>query len=145
MRIMGLDYGSKTVGVALTDDLLMTAQPVETITRDSEKKLRRTMARIEELVKEYEVGLIVVGLPLNMDDSIGERAEKSMEFAEMVGRRTGLKVIMQDERLSTEAAKETLTEMGVRGRDLKTYVDKIAAAYILEEYLNGREQDSIKG
>ena len=139
MRIMGLDYGSKTVGVAITDDLQMTAQPVETILRDSEKKLRRTLARIEELVKEYQVGEIVVGLPLNMDDTVGERAEKCMEFAEKVKARTGLAVAMQDERLSTEAAKETLTEMGVKGRDLKQYVDKIAAAYILEDYLNGRQ------
>ena len=139
MRIMGLDYGSKTVGVAITDDLLLTAQPVETIKRDSENKLRRTLARIEELIKEYEVSEIVVGLPLNMDDSVGERAQRSMEFAERLKNRTGLSVVMQDERLSTEAAKETLTDMGVKGRDLKQYVDKIAAAYILEDYLNGRQ------
>ena len=139
MRIMGLDYGSKTVGVAITDDLLMTAQPVETIKRDSESKLRRTLARIEELIKQYEVTQIVVGLPLNMDDTVGERARRSIDFAEKLKNRTGLEVIMQDERLSTEAAKETLTDMGVKGRDLKTYVDKIAAAYILEEYLNGRQ------
>lgn len=139
MRIMGLDYGSKTVGVALTDALGITAQPLETITRDSEKKLRRTLARIEQLVKEHEVDEIVIGLPLNMDDSEGERAVKAREFAEKVGARTGLKITMQDERLSTVTAMETLSEMGVKGRDMKTYVDKIAAAYILEDYLNERK------
>lgn len=139
MRIMGLDYGSKTVGVAISDDLLLTAQPVETITRESENKLRRTFARIEQLVQEYQVELIVLGLPLNMDDTRGERADKTLEFKEKLEKRCGLEVVLQDERLSTIAAKETLTEMGVKGRDLKQYVDKIAASYILQDYLNGRE------
>ncbi len=142
MRIMGLDYGSVTVGVALTDELLMISQPVETIRRKSENKLRRTLARIEELVSENDVGLIVVGLPLNMDDTAGERAVKATEFAEMLKRRTGLQVVMQDERLSTETAKETLYEAGVKGKDLKQYVDKVAASYILQDYLNGREQNN---
>lgn len=139
MRIMGLDYGSKTVGVAVTDDLLITAQPLETIERAQENKLRRTLARIEEIIKEYDVCEVVVGLPLNMDDTAGERAEKSREFAEKIQRRTGLPVHMQDERLSTFAAEETLDEMGVRTRDQKQYIDKIAAAFILEDYINGRQ------
>lgn len=139
MRIMGLDYGAKTVGVAITDELLLTAQPLETIKRDSENKIRRTLARIEEIVNEYGVTEIVVGLPLNMDDSEGERAAKSREFAGRIEKRTGLPVKLQDERLSTFAAGEVLDEMGVHGRDQKTYIDKIAAAYILEDYLNGRE------
>ena len=139
MRIMGLDYGSKTVGVAISDDLLLTAQPVETITRESENKLRRTFARIEQLVQEYQVELIVLGLPLNMDDTRGERADKTLEFKDKLEKRCDLEVVLQDERLSTIAAKETLTEMGVKGRDLKQYVDKIAASYILQDYLNGRE------
>jgi putative Holliday junction resolvase len=138
LRIMGLDYGSKTVGVAISDGLLLTAQPVTTIIRKSEDKLRRTLAGIEELIKEYEVGLIVLGLPLNMDDSLGERAEKTLEFAKKLEARTGLEVVMQDERLSTMAAKETLTRMGVKGKDLKRHVDKIAASYILQDYLNDR-------
>lgn len=140
-RIMSLDYGSRTVGVAVTDALLLTAQPLETITRDSENKLRRTLARIEELASQYDVGTIVVGLPLNMDDSEGERAALSRAFADKVASRTGLPVEMQDERLSTFAAEETLGEMGVRPQDQKKYVDKIAAAYILEDYLNGRDKD----
>lgn len=138
-RIMGLDYGSKTVGVALTDDLQMTAQPLETITRDSEGKLRRTLARIEEIISLYDVGEIVLGLPLNMDDSVGERAGKALEFKEKLEKRTGLPVTMQDERLSTVAAEEVLEEMGVRRTQMKQYVDKVAAACILEDFLNGRQ------
>lgn len=140
MRIMGLDYGSKTVGVAMSDALLITAQPLETIVRKSEDKLRQTLARIEELVTQYQVDTIVLGLPLNMDDSIGERAEKALAFKEMLARRTQLPVIMQDERLSTVEASEVLAEMGVPGREMKAYVDKIAASYILQDYLNGRDK-----
>ena len=82
MRIMGLDYGSRTVGVAISDDLLMTAQPKETIVRTSENKLRKTYARIEELIKEYDVQKIIVGLPLMTDGSEGERAKLSRDFAD---------------------------------------------------------------
>ncbi|MCF0229631.1 MAG: Holliday junction resolvase RuvX [Parasporobacterium sp.] len=136
MRIMGLDYGSKTVGVALTDPLGLTAQALETITRESESKLRRTLARLEEIVREYQVGTIVLGLPLNMDDSVGERAAKTLEFKEKLEKRLQLPVVMQDERLTTVAADEILDEMKVRRSERKKYIDKIAAAYILEDYLN---------
>ena len=101
MRILGLDYGSKTVGVAVSDPLGLTAQKVETIWRKQENKLRRTLARIEELVAEYGVEKIVVGLPKNMNNTLGERAEKSLEFKEMLEKRTGLPVEMWDERLTT--------------------------------------------
>ena len=80
MRIMGLDYGSKTVGVAISDPLCITAQGIETIQRKEENKLRKTLARIEELVKEYEVEKIVLGFPKNMNNTIGDRAEKSLEL-----------------------------------------------------------------
>ena len=101
MRIMGLDYGTKTVGVAVSDPLGITAQAVETIERKAENKLRQTLARIETLAKEYEVEKFVLGLPKHMNNDIGERAEKSMEFGEMLRRRTGIEVIMWDERLTT--------------------------------------------
>ena len=114
MRIMGLDYGSKTVGVAVSDALLLTAQAVETISRPQETKLRRTLARIEELCREYEIEKIILGFPKNMNNTIGDRAEKSLEFAEMLKRRTGLPVVMWDERLTTVAAERTLMESGVR-------------------------------
>ena len=136
MRIMGLDYGSKTVGVAVSDPLGITAQGIETITREEENKLRRTLARIEALVKEYEVEKIVLGFPKNMNNTIGERAEKSLEFKEKLERRTGLPVVMWDERLTTVEAERTLIESKVRREDRKKYVDKIAAVFILEGYLN---------
>ena len=93
MRILGLDYGSKTVGVAISDPLGITAQGVETIWRKQENHLRQTLARIEELISEYQVERIVLGYPKNMNNTIGERAQKSLEFKEMLERRTGLEVI----------------------------------------------------
>lgn len=139
MRIMGLDYGSKTVGVAISDPLGITAQGIETITRKDENKLRKTCARIEALIEEYEVEKIVIGLPKHMNNDIGVRAQKSMDFAEMLKRRTGLPVEMWDERLTTMEAERTLIESNVRREDRKKYVDKIAAVFILQGYL-----DSVK-
>ncbi len=98
MRVMGLDYGTKTVGVAISDPLGLTAQGIETIQRKEENKLRRTCARIEELIKEYQVEKIVLGFPKHMNNDIGERAQKSLEFRDMLVRRTGLEVIMWDEK-----------------------------------------------
>ena len=136
MRIMGLDYGSKTVGVAVSDLLGMTAQPVETITRKDENKLRKTCARIEELIKEYDITKIVLGLPKHMNDDIGDRAEKSIAFGEMLKRRTGLEVVMWDERLTTVEAEQTLIECNVRREDRKKYIDQIAAVFILQGYMD---------
>ena len=136
MRIMGLDYGSKTVGVAVSDALLLTAQAVETISRPQETKLRRTLARIEELCREYEIEKIILGFPKNTNNTIGDRAEKSLEFAEMLKRRTGLPVVMWDERLTTVAAERTLMESGVRREHRKEHIDQIAAVFILQGYLD---------
>ena len=136
MRIMGLDYGSKTVGVAVSDALLLTAQAVETISRPQETKLRRTLARIEELCREYEIEKIILGFPKNMNNTIGDRAEKSLECAEMLKRRTGLPVVMWDERLTTVAAERTLMESGVRREHRKEHIDQIAAVFILQGYLD---------
>lgn len=133
---MGLDYGSKTVGVAISDALGLTAQGIETIQRKEENKLRKTLARIEELIKEYEVTKIVLGFPKHMNNDIGDRAEKSLEFKQMLERRTGLEVIMWDERLTTVEAERTLIESNVRREDRKKYVDKIAAVFILQGYLD---------
>ena len=132
MRIMGLDYGAKTVGVAISDALLLTAQGVETICRTQENKLRKTLARIKSLCEEYEVTEIVLGFPKNMNNTIGDRAEKSLEFAEMLKKRTGLPIVMWDERLTTVEATRTLIESGVRREKRKEYVDKIAAVFILQ-------------
>ena len=138
MRIMGLDYGSKTVGVALSDPLGITAQAVETIWRKDENKLRKTCARIEEMIREYEVACIVLGLPKHMNNDIGERAKKALEFGEMIGRRTGLEVVMWDERLTTVEAERTLIENKVRRENRKQYIDKIAAVFILQGYLDSK-------
>lgn len=148
MRVMGLDFGSKTVGVAISDPLLITAQGIEIIRRKEENKLRQTLARIEELIVQYEVGEIVLGFPKNMNDTIGERAELSLEFKEKLERRTGLPVTMWDERLTTVAADKTMIEAGVRREHRKEYVDKIAAVLILQgylDYLAGRENGNGKG
>lgn len=136
MRILGLDFGSKTVGVAVCDPLGITAQGVETITRPEENKLRRTLARIEALCTEYKIETIVLGYPKNMDDSIGERCRKTEEFRDMLIRRTGLPVVLWDERLTTMEANEILIQSGVRRENRKKVIDKIAAVLILESYLN---------
>ena len=142
MRVMGLDYGSKTVGVAVSDPLGLTAQGIDTIWRKDENKLRKTCARIEELIREYEVGSIVLGLPRHMNSDVGDRAEKSLEFGEMLRRRTGLEVIMWDERLTTVEAERTLIESNVRREDRKKYIDKIAAVFILQGYLDSKYHEA---
>lgn len=146
-RALGLDFGSKTVGVAVSDGLGLTAQGVEIIRRTSENKLRQTLARIEALIAEYDVGVLVLGYPKNMNNTIGDRAEKTLAFKEMLERRTGLPVVMWDERLTTVEAHRTMIESGVRREDRKKYVDKIAAIYILQGYLDyegmkGRSRES---
>ena len=135
-RIMGLDYGSKTGGVAISDGLGMTAQGVEIIRRTSENKLRQTLARIETLIREYGVTGIVLGFPKNMNNTIGDRAEKSLAFKEMLERRTGLPVVMWDERLTTVEANRTLMEAKVRRENRKQYLDELAAVFILQGYLD---------
>lgn len=136
MRVLGLDYGSKTVGVAVSDTLGWTAQSVETITRKSENKLRQTLARIEELAKLYEADRIVLGYPKHMNNDEGERCARTEEFKAMLERRLGLPVILQDERMSTISAERILMEGNVRRENRKEYVDKMAAAFILQTYLD---------
>lgn len=136
MRVLGLDYGSKTVGVAVSDPLGWTAQGVEIIRRKSENKLRQTLARIEELIAQYQAETIVLGFPKHMNNTVGDRAEKSLAFAEMLKRRTGLPVVMWDERLTTVEANRTLMETGVRRENRKEYVDELAAVFILQGYLD---------
>ena len=138
MRIMGLDYGSKTIGVAISDPLGITAQGIEIIRREDENKLRKSLRRIEELISEYQVEEIVLGFPKNMNNTIGERAQKSLELKEMLERRCSLPVIMWDERLTTVEANRTLMESGVRRENRSKYVDMIAAVFILQGYLDAK-------
>ena len=140
MRIMGLDLGSKTVGVAISDPMLITAQGIEIIRRKDENKLRQTLARIEALIVEYEVEKIVLGLPKNMNGTLGERAELSLVFQEKLERRTGLPVVMWDERLTTVAADRAMMEAGIRREDRRDHVDKIAACFILQGYLDSQQK-----
>ncbi len=144
-KIMGLDYGAKTVGVAVSDPLLQVAHPKETIFRDSEKRMRKTLARISELVQEEKVEVIVVGLPLMPDGSEGERAQKAREFADRLKMRTSIPVFLQDERYTTTASDEELEIMQVKKEDRKKVIDQLAACHILDEYLNGlRDEGSEK-
>lgn len=133
---MGLDYGTKTVGVAVSDSLGITAQGVETIHRKSGKKLRQTLARIDELAKEYHIEKIVLGLPKNMNNTLGERACETMEFRDMVARRTGLEVLLWDERLTTMESERILMEGGVRREQRKKRIDWMAASLILQSYMD---------
>ena len=136
MRIMGLDYGSVTVGVAISDPLLITAQGIEVIRRKQENKLRQTYARIEALIEEYGVERIVVGFPKHLNNTVGVRAELAEEFAENVRRRTGLEVVMWDERLTTVAAHRVLDEAEMSYKKKAEVVDMLAAVLILQGYLD---------
>ncbi|MCQ2081259.1 MAG: Holliday junction resolvase RuvX [Lachnospiraceae bacterium] len=141
MRIMGLDYGSKTVGVAISDPMLITAQGVEIIRRKDENHLRQTLARIEELILQNDVKEIVLGLPKNMNNTEGVRVDLTMEFKEKLERRTNLPVYLYDERLTTVMADKTMMEAGVRRENRKDYVDMIAATIILQDYLDRKKKD----
>ncbi len=136
MRILGLDFGAHTVGVAVSDELGLTAQGVEIIRRKSPGKLRQTLARIEELASSYRAEKIVLGYPKNMNNTEGERCEKTREFKEMLEKRTHLTVELWDERLTTVAADMIMMESGIRRENRKEYVDEIAAMLILQGYLD---------
>ena len=131
-----MDFGSRTVGVAISDPLGITAQGIEIIRRERESMLRHTLSRLEELIVEYQVEEIVLGFPKNMNDTVGERAQKSLEFKDKLERRTGLPVAMWDERLTTVAADRAMIEAGIRRENRKEYVDKLAAVFILQGYLD---------
>lgn len=136
MRVIGLDYGSKTVGVALSDELMLTAQPLTTIHRDRPTKLRQTLAQIEQIIEQYDADRIVVGWPKKLDNEEGERCEKTKEFGDMLENRTGLEIIYQDERLTTAQADGVLEQGGIRKDKRKQYIDKMAASLILQNYLD---------
>ena len=136
MRVIGLDFGSKTTGIAMSDIGGRIASPVETVFREEEVNLKQTVRRIRQLAQENDVHTIVLGLPKNMNNTVGERAEKALEFGEMLKKRTGLEVIMWDERLTTVSADRTLMEAGVRRENRKEYLDGIAAVFILQGYLD---------
>lgn len=136
MRVIGLDYGTKTVGVAISDETKLIAQPLLTIERKQANKLRQTYAAIEKIISEQDVELIVLGLPKNMNNTEGERVEATKEFKEALERRTGLEVVLVDERLTTVEANRILEDTGVALSARKEHIDKMAAAIILQNYLD---------
>ena len=136
MRLLGLDFGSKTVGVAVSDELGLTATGLEIVRRTSPNKLRKTLARIEKIIEEYNIEKIILGYPVMLDGSEGERVEKTKEFASMLERRTGKEIIFQDERLTTVAAHRAMLEADLSRGKRKKIVDKVAATYILQGYLD---------
>ncbi len=140
VRLMGLDYGTKTVGVAISDTLGITAQPIETITRKEANKLRKTYARIEALIEEYGVTALVVGLPKHMNNDEGLRVEETKQFCEDLERRTGLPVTMWDERLTTAESERILQASGVRRENRKAVIDQMAAVLILQNYMDAQER-----
>ncbi|MES1046463.1 Holliday junction resolvase RuvX [Heyndrickxia oleronia] len=137
MRIMGLDVGSKTVGVAVSDELGWTAQGIETISIDEEKG-KFGYDRVAEIVEQYQVEKIVVGFPKNMNNTIGPRGEASKAYAEHLKEQLGLPVVMWDERLTTMAAERVLLEADVSRKKRKKVIDKMAASMILQGFLDSQ-------
>ena len=140
MRMMGLDYGSVTVGVAMSDALGYTSQPKETIVREKENHLRRTLAKIAELAEKNEIGLIVLGRPVRMDGTDGTRVARTEEFKAALEKRVSVPIVWQDERLTTVEADEILEEMKIPRSEKKKYIDSIAASIILRDYMNGEKK-----
>ncbi|HBI03241.1 MAG TPA: Holliday junction resolvase RuvX [Paenibacillaceae bacterium] len=136
MRKMGLDVGDKTIGVAISDELGWTAQGIETIRREGKKK---DFARLEELIKKFEIGEIIVGLPKNMDGTIGSRGQLCQSFAEEIQNRYQIPVKLWDERLTTVSAERVLLSADVSRKKRKQVIDKVAAVFILQNYLDARK------
>lgn len=140
-RILGLDFGSKTVGVAVSDPLFLTAQGVEIIRREKESKLRQTFARIKELIEEYHVTEIVLGYPKNLNGTEGDRCEKTNAFKADLEKKFSLPVTLWDERLTTVSADKVMMESNIRREHRKEYVDEIAAMFILQGYLDYKRKE----
>jgi len=140
VRIMGLDFGSKTIGVALSDPFGWTAQGLEIVRREQEENLKSSMKRLEEIIKQYSVEKIVLGYPKNMNNTEGPRCEKTLQFKEKLEKRFNLEVILCDERMSTIAAQRTLLEADVSRNKRKNVIDKMAAVYILQGYLDKKDK-----
>lgn len=142
MRIIGLDYGSKTVGVAMSDPSGLLASPIETIKREEEVNLKQTVRRIRALCEENEVHTIILGLPKNMNGSLGERAEKTLAFKKRLERDLyQVEILLWDERLTTRQAEQPMLEMGMDRKKRKQVVDQLAAVLILQSYLDAHQNE----
>lgn len=138
MRILGLDYGTKTTGVAVSDPMGWTAQGLEIIRRQEDEHIKATLNRIAQLCEEYKVEKIVLGLPKNMNNTLGERGEKTLQFKEKLENRLRIPVETWDERLSTVAAESVLLEADISRKKRKNVIDKLAATIILQNYLDAK-------
>ncbi|WP_409251461.1 Holliday junction resolvase RuvX [Bacillus sp. SCS-153A] len=138
MRVMGLDVGSKTVGVAVSDAMGWTAQGIETISINEDQS-QFGLQRVEELIKEYEVDKVVIGFPKNMNNTVGPRGEASQKYAKLLEDKLGISTILWDERLTTMAAERILLEADVSRKKRKKVIDKMAAAFILQGYLDSQK------
>ena len=137
MRILGIDYGDIRVGTSITDELGITAQGLETITHNGDDKA--ILARLDEIMKEYQISTIVVGMPLNMDGSKSERVEKTEKFIHKLKcKYNKVKIETVDERLTTVQAHRTMNELNIKPKNKKNLVDTISAVYILETYINNK-------
>jgi len=135
MRIMGIDYGTKRIGIAISDPSCTIAHPLETI---PVRKDGSHMELLGKIVRDYEITKVVVGLPVNMDGSMGESSRKVVEWSELLGRSLGVPVELWDERLTTSEAHELLIRLEVKGRKRRHVIDKIAASIILQDYLEAK-------
>ncbi len=138
MRILGLDFGEKTIGVAISDPFGWTAQGLEIIRRKEENNLKNSISRIGEIISQYNVEKIVMGYPKNMNNTISERCEKTEAFKARLEKTFKLEVILWDERLSTIAAERGLLEADLSRKKRKQVIDKMAAVFILQGYLNSK-------
>ena len=134
-RIMGIDVGDKTIGVAISDTMFITAQPYETIKRS---KAKFDIDRIEEIVNQNDISIIVVGLPKNMNNTIGPQSMKVISFVDLIKKRLNTEIVYEDERLTTVQSESVLIDMNVRRENRKKHIDKIAASFILQSYLDRR-------
>ena len=142
MRVLGLDFGDKTVGVALSDPFGWSAQGIETIRRQDESDLKSTISRLSKIIAEYNAELIVLGYPKNMDNSEGLRCKKTVLFKKKLNENfPELEVVLFDERLSTVAAGRTLLEADLSRSKRKKIIDKIAAVFILQNYLDSKSRN----
>lgn len=130
---MGLDVGDRTIGVAISDPLLLTAQGLKTIKRTGDKK---DMGEIEHIIRKYNITKIIVGFPKNMNNTVGPQGEKVLNFVDKLKGRFNIEVILEDERLTTIAAERTLIEGDMSRKNRKKVIDKVAATYILQTYLD---------
>ncbi len=136
MRIMGLDYGEKTIGVSISDPFGLIAQGLETIHREHDTNLKPSLQRLEQIIKEYNIIKIVLGFPKNMNNTEGPRCEKTVQFKEKLEKRFNLPIYLLDERLSTVGASRSLLEADLSREKRKKVIDKMAAVYILQGYLD---------